>query len=147
MRAPTNLAIQLERARLAAKLRDGQRLRESVDAIGRDSAAVAMSRRRNNSRSCRKPRPTATSTTPRCDDDPAERAGPVPAFSESLMAVRTPAELIAEPSIASWCSRPPVDAVSAGHLADVYAERLERRRPQMAARDGIPLNVRGLLRS
>src|SRR5688572_5872919 len=38
-RAPANLAIHLERARLAAKLRDGQRLRESVEAIGRDAAS------------------------------------------------------------------------------------------------------------
>jgi tetratricopeptide (TPR) repeat protein len=97
MRAPANLAIQLERARLAAKMRDAKRLRESVDAIGRDTGSWSEQARAQ----------LAAVQTIAADGnfDEAPRAttilrnvlAPVPAFSENLTAVRTPAELIAEP--------------------------------------------------
>jgi tetratricopeptide (TPR) repeat protein len=97
MRAPANLAIQLERARLAAKLRDAERLRESVAAIGRDEASWPAQAREQFA--------VVQKTAAEGNFDEAPRAttilrnvlAPVPAFSESLTAVRTPAELIAEP--------------------------------------------------
>ena len=75
MRAPANLAIQLERARLAAKLRDAQRLRESVAAVGRDAASWSAQAREQfavvaEDRGGRQLRRGAAR-----DDDPAQRAG------------------------------------------------------------------------
>ena len=61
-RAPANLAIQLERRRLAAKLRDAQRLRESVDCDWPRRRVVARSGE-GAVRGCRRrSRRTATST-------------------------------------------------------------------------------------
>jgi len=97
MRAPMNLAVHLESARLAAKLRGGRRLRESVDAIGRDAASWP--------RQAREQFAVVQKAAAEGNFDEAPRAtailrnvlAPVPAFSESLAAVRTPTELIAEP--------------------------------------------------
>ncbi len=97
MRAPTNLAIQLERARLAAKLRDAQRLRESVDAIGRDAASWPQQAREQFAVVQKAAAEGSFDEAPRATTILRNVLAPVPAFSESLTAVRTPAELIAEP--------------------------------------------------
>jgi tetratricopeptide (TPR) repeat protein len=97
MRAPANLAIQLERARLAAKLRDAQRLRESVDAIGRDAASWPEQARLQFGVVQKAAAEGNFDDAPRATTILRNVLAPVPAFSESLTAVRTPAELIAEP--------------------------------------------------
>ena len=96
-RAPTNLAIHLDRARLAAKLRDAQRLRESVDAIGRDSASWSEQAREQLAVVQKAAADGNFDDAPRATTILRNVLAPVPAFSESLIAVRTPAELIAEP--------------------------------------------------
>jgi tetratricopeptide (TPR) repeat protein len=97
MRAPTNLAIHLERSRLAAKLRDAQRLRESVDAIGRDAASWPEQAREQFALVQKAAAEDNFDDAPRATTILRNVLAPVPAFSESLIAVRTPAELIAEP--------------------------------------------------
>ena len=97
-RAPDNLAVLIERARIAARRRDEARLRDSRRCVGTALPDRGPSRRWSSSSRFRAP-PT------RRDFDDAVRAttflrnvlAPVPAFRESLAAVRTPAELIAEP--------------------------------------------------
>jgi hypothetical protein len=97
MRAPANLAIQLERARLAAKLRDAQRLRESVEAIGRDAASWPEQARQQLAVVQKAAADSNFDEAPRATTILRNVLAPVAAFSESLTAVRTPAELIAEP--------------------------------------------------
>jgi tetratricopeptide (TPR) repeat protein len=97
MRAPTNLAVQLERARLAAKLRDAQRLRQSVEAIGRDAASWPQQAREQLGLVQKAAAEGSFDDAPRATTILRNVLAPVPAFSESLIAVRTPAELIAEP--------------------------------------------------
>jgi tetratricopeptide (TPR) repeat protein len=96
-RAPSNLAVLIERARIAARRGDVGRLRSSRDVLAPLSTTwppqaieqfTALQRSIDEGRL-----------------DEAARAttflrnvlAPVPAFLESLVAVRTPAELIAEP--------------------------------------------------
>ena len=97
MRAPTNLAVQLERARLAAKLRDEQRLRQSVEAIGRDAVSWPQQARDQLAVVQKAAADGNFDDAPRATTILRNVLAPVPAFSESLIAVRTPAELIAEP--------------------------------------------------
>ena len=97
MRAPANIAIQLERARLAAKLRDPQRLRESVDATARDAASWPEQARTQLAVVQKVAADGNFDEAPRATTILRNVLAPVPAFSESLTAVRTPAELIAEP--------------------------------------------------
>src|SRR5688572_3118057 len=97
MRAPANLAIQLERARLAAKMRDAQRLRESVEATGREAAAWPEQARQQFAVVQKVAADGNFDDAPRATTILRNVLAPVPAFSESLIAVRTPAELIAEP--------------------------------------------------
>ena len=97
MRAPANIAIHLERARLAAKLRDAQRLRESVEAIGRDAASWPEQAREQFAVVQKAAASGSFDDAPRATTILRNVLAPVPAFSESLTAVRTPAELIAEP--------------------------------------------------
>jgi len=96
-RAPANIAIQLERARLAAKLRDAQRLRESVAAVGRDAATWSTQAREQFAVVEKVAADGNFDDAPRATTILRNVLAPVPAFSESLTAVRTPAELIAEP--------------------------------------------------
>jgi tetratricopeptide (TPR) repeat protein len=96
-RAPDNIAIQLERARLAAKLRDAQRLRESVAAVGRDAASWPMQAREQFAAVQKVASDGNFEEAPRATTILRNVLAPVPAFSESLTAARTPAELIAEP--------------------------------------------------
>jgi tetratricopeptide (TPR) repeat protein len=96
-RAPSNLAVLIERARLAARRKDAPRLRESIDAMGSQSASWSAQAREQFA--------VLQRTAQENSFDDAQRAttilrnvlAPVPAFAESLAAVRTPAELIAEP--------------------------------------------------
>jgi tetratricopeptide (TPR) repeat protein len=96
-RSPDNLAVQLERARLAGKLRDAQRLRESIDAIGRDTASWSAQAKAQFAVVQKVAADGNFDDAPRATTILRNVLAPVPAFSESLMAARTPAELIAEP--------------------------------------------------
>jgi hypothetical protein len=97
MRAPANLAILLERGRLAARRSDGQRLGDSVSrvtALAADWPAVAQEQLRDLQAAAAASRfPDAARSTTLLRNVLAR----VPAFSESLAAVRTPAELISPP--------------------------------------------------
>jgi len=96
-RAPTNLAALIERARIAARSGDGDRLTRSRDAIAPLTSAwppQALEQFASFERSVAEGRlEDATRATTFLRNVLA----PVPAFLESLVAVRTPAELIAEP--------------------------------------------------
>jgi tetratricopeptide (TPR) repeat protein len=145
MRAPTNLAIQLERARLAAKLRDGQRLRESVDAIGRDAASWPQQAREQFAVVQKAAAEGSFDEAPRATTILRNVLAPVPAFSESLMAVRTPAELIAEPFdrflvLASPPATPSVPDRSLTFAAEPIGQAAG---PQMAVALAFALNVDG----
>jgi tetratricopeptide (TPR) repeat protein len=96
-RAPTNLAVLIERARLAARRKDGQRLRESIDAMGRQSASWSPQAREQFAMLQRAAQENSFDDAQRSTTILRNVLAPVPAFGESLAAVRTPAELIAEP--------------------------------------------------
>jgi Flp pilus assembly protein TadD len=95
--APGNLAAVVERARIAARRRDESRLRASLDVLAPLSAAWPAQAQEQF-----KAFESAASNN---QFDDAVRAttflrnvlAPVPAFRESLAAIRTPTELIAEP--------------------------------------------------
>ena len=145
MRAPTNIAIQLERARLAAKLRDAQRLRESVEAIGRDSASWPEQARQQFAVVQKSAADGNFDDAPRATTILRNVLAPVPAFSESLMAVRTPAELIAEPFdrflvLASPPSTPSVPDTSLTFAAEPIGAA---GAPQMDVALAFPRNVDG----
>jgi len=145
MRAPTNIAIQLERARLAAKLRDARRLRESVDAIGRDSASWPEQARQQFAVVQKAAADGNFDDAPRATTILRNVLAPVPAFSESLMAVRTPAELIAEPFdrflvLASPPSTPSVPDTSLTFTAEPIGAAGGQ---QMTVAMAFPLNVEG----
>ena len=97
-RAPTNMPIQVERARLAAEAattRSGcasRSLRSSRTPRTWSAAGEGAVRGRAEGRGGRRLR-----RAPRATTILRNVLAPVPAFSESLTAVRTPAELIAEP--------------------------------------------------
>jgi tetratricopeptide (TPR) repeat protein len=94
---PSNLAVLLERARLAAKVSDKARLDDSVTRIAAQSAGWPEIAReqlaglRDAAAAGRFPDAARSTTLLR------NVLARVPAFSESLAAVRTPAELIAAP--------------------------------------------------
>jgi tetratricopeptide (TPR) repeat protein len=94
---PSNLAVLLERARLAAKLTDKARLDDSVTRIAAQSAGwpdiaqEQLTGLRGAAAAGRFPDAARSTTLLR------NVLARVPAFSESLAAVRTPAELIAAP--------------------------------------------------
>ncbi len=96
-RAPNNLAAIIERARIAARRRDQARLRTSLDVLAPLSASWPQQAREQFK--------AFESAVEEMRFDEAARAttflrnvlAPVPAFRESLAAVRTPTELIAEP--------------------------------------------------
>jgi tetratricopeptide (TPR) repeat protein len=96
-RAPANLAVLLERARLAAKASDTARLTDSVSRIASQADGGPRWRRNSSRAASRRPPRHAfpmRRAPRRCCRNVLAR---VPAFSESLAAVRTPAELIAAP--------------------------------------------------
>ncbi len=96
-RAPTNLAALVERARIAARRQDEVRLRSSLEALRPLSAGWSQQALEQFG--------TLEAAVREMRFDDAVRAttflrnvlAPVPAFRESLAAVRTPTELIAEP--------------------------------------------------
>ena len=96
-RASTNLAVLLERARLAAKMSDRARLDDSVSRVGTQAngwpaiAQEQLTGLRDAAGAQRFPDAARSTTLLR------NVLARVPAFSESLAAVRTPAELIAAP--------------------------------------------------
>jgi tetratricopeptide (TPR) repeat protein len=96
-RAPANLAILLERARLAAKAADAARLTDSVSRIAMQAdgwPAVAqeqLTALRDATTASRFPDAARSTTLLR------NVLARVPAFSESLADARTPAELISAP--------------------------------------------------
>ncbi len=96
-RAPANLAVLIERARLAAKTSDAARLNDSVSRIVAQAAAwppVAQEQLTSLRQATDASRfPDAARATALLRNVLAR----VTAFSESLAAVRTPAELIAAP--------------------------------------------------
>jgi tetratricopeptide (TPR) repeat protein len=144
MRAPANLAIQLERARLAAKLRDAQRLRESVDAIGREAPSWPEQAREQFAVVQKAAAEGNFDEAPRATTILRNVLAPVPAFSESLMAVRTPAELIAEPfdRFLVLASPPPTPSVPDATLS-FTAEPIGSTSGEMAVALAFPLNVDG----
>jgi tetratricopeptide (TPR) repeat protein len=96
-RAPNNLAALIERARIAARRRDEARLRSSLDALRPLSPTWP-------SQALEQFKAFESAIQEARVDDVARAAtflrnvlAPVPAFRESLAAVRTPTELIAEP--------------------------------------------------
>jgi tetratricopeptide (TPR) repeat protein len=145
MRAPGNLAIQLERARLAAKLRDAQRLRESVAAAGGDAASWSEQAREQFAVVQKAAADGNFDDAPRATTILRNVLAPVPAFSESLVAVRTPAELIAEPFdaflvLASPPSTPSVPDASLTFTAEPIGEAPGE---PFAVALAFPLNVDG----
>jgi tetratricopeptide (TPR) repeat protein len=145
MRAAANLAIHLERARLAAKMRDAQRLRESVDAIGRDAASWSEQARAQLAVVQKAAADGNFDEAPRATTILRNVLAPVPAFSESLTAVRTPAELIAEPFerflvLASPPATPSVPDASLTYAAEAIGAAPGQ---SSAVALAFPLNVEG----
>jgi tetratricopeptide (TPR) repeat protein len=94
---PENLAVLLERARLAAKQSDVQLLRESVERLNTFSVnwpALAVEQYRTLEAAVAARNPTEAA---RAVAFLRNVLAPVPSFRESLTEVRTPVELIAEP--------------------------------------------------
>ncbi len=96
-RAPNNLAALIERARIAARRRDEPRLRTSLDVLRPLSASWP-------DQALEQFKAFESAVQEMRFDDVARATtflrnvlAPVPAFRESLTAVRTPTELIAEP--------------------------------------------------
>jgi tetratricopeptide (TPR) repeat protein len=106
-REPGNLATQIERARIAGRRRDEARLRSSRDALMPLSASWPEQAREQFM--------SFQSAVEEMRFDDVVRAttflrnvlAPVPAFRESLAAVRTPTELIAEPFDRFLAMQPP----------------------------------------
>jgi tetratricopeptide (TPR) repeat protein len=96
-RAPANLAVLLERARLAAKMRDARRLADSVSRIAMQGdgwpqvAREQLAALQDAASGSRFPEAARSTTLLR------NVLARVPAFSEGLAAARTPAEQIAAP--------------------------------------------------
>ena len=96
-RAPNNLAALIERARIAARRRDEARLRTSLDVLRPLSSSWPQ-------QALEQFKAFESAVQEKRFDDVARATtflrnvlAPVPAFRESLTAVRTPTELIAEP--------------------------------------------------
>ena len=96
-RAPTNLAVLIERARLAARRKDAARLRESVDALGRQSETWSAQAKEQFTALQRTAQEGAFEDAQRTTTILRNVLARVPAFAESLAAVRISSELIAEP--------------------------------------------------
>ncbi|HKE83051.1 MAG TPA: FG-GAP-like repeat-containing protein [Vicinamibacterales bacterium] len=144
-RAPTNLAVLIERARLAARRKDAQRLSESIDGLGRQSESWTPQAREQFSALQRAAQEGNFDDAQRTTTILRNVLARVPAFGESLRAVRSPAELIAEP-FDRFLVLEPVIAVpspqdtalsfNAEPIGDAPAE------PPIAALS-VPLNVEG----
>jgi tetratricopeptide (TPR) repeat protein len=143
-RAPANIAIQLERARLAAKLKDAERLRESVTAIGRDAASWPAQARDQFAVVQKVAADGNFDDAPRATTILRNVLAPVPAFSESLMAARTPAELIAEPFDRFLVlASPPATPSPADSSLSYTAEAIDASPQPVSMAMAFPLNVEG----
>jgi Tfp pilus assembly protein PilF len=96
-RAPANLAVLLERARLAARRGDGERLERSRAAVAPLTAAWPAQALEQFAALERAASAGEFDQAARATTFLRNVLAPVPAYLESLMAVRTPAALIAEP--------------------------------------------------
>ncbi|HEY1302182.1 MAG TPA: FG-GAP-like repeat-containing protein [Vicinamibacterales bacterium] len=144
-RAPTNLAVLIERARLAARRKDAQRLSESIDGLGRQSESWTPQAREQFAALQRAAQEGSFDDAQRTTTILRNVLARVPAFGESLRAVRSPAELIAEP-FDRFLALEPVIAVpspqdtslafNAEPIGDAPTE------PPIAALS-VPLNVEG----
>jgi tetratricopeptide (TPR) repeat protein len=144
-RAPTNLAVLIERARLAARRKDAARLRESIDALGRQSETWTPQAKEQFAALQRAAQEGVFEDAQRTTTILRNVLARVPAFAESLAAVRTPSELIAEPfdrflvlapAIALPSPDDPSMAFTAAPIGDAPAE------PPSAA-FAVPLNADG----
>jgi len=144
-RAPTNLAVLIERARLAARRKEAARLRESVDALGRQSETWTPQAKEQFAALQRAAQEGAFEDAQRTTTILRNVLARVPAFAESLAAVRTSSELIAEPfdrfvvlapAIALPAPEDPAIAFTATPIGDAATE------PPIAAL-AVPLNVEG----
>ncbi len=121
-RAPANLAALVERARIAARRQDEARLQISMDALRPLSMAWSQQALEQFA--------SLESALKEKRFDDAVRAttflrnvlAPVPAFRESLAAVRTPTELIAEPFDRFIALIPPPVRPSPADRSITYAE-------------------------
>jgi tetratricopeptide (TPR) repeat protein len=107
-RAPNNLAVLIERARLAARRRDAQRLHESIDALEREASSWPAQAKEQFAVLQKAAADGDFELAPRATTMLRNVLARVPAFSESLVAVRTPAELIAEPFDRFLALAPPI---------------------------------------
>ena len=144
-RAPSNLAVLIERARLAARRKDAQRLRESIEAMGRQSASWSAQAREQFAILQRTAQENSFDDAQRATTILRNVLAPVPAFGESLAAVRTPAELIAEPFDQFLALAPVIAAPSPEDLSLSFAAQPmgEPGTDASLAAFAVPLNVEG----
>jgi len=121
-RAPNNLAALVERARIAARRRDEPRIRSSLEALTPLSTAWSAQALEQFK--------AFESAVKEMRFDDVVRAttflrnvlAPVPAFRESLTAVRTPTELIAEPFDRFLALTPPIAQPAPPDPSIVYTQ-------------------------
>jgi len=121
-RAPNNLAALIERARIAARRRDGARLQSSREALAPLSGTWS-------DQALEQFKAFEDAVQDGRFDDVARATtflrnvlAPVPAFRESLVAVRTPTELIAEPFNRYLTMVPPTPQPSAPDPSITYVQ-------------------------
>jgi tetratricopeptide (TPR) repeat protein len=120
-RAPDNIAVLIERARIAARRGDAMRLQSSLAALAPLSATwtpQALDQFKAFENAVRDQR---TDDAVRATTFLRNVLAPVPAFRESLAAVRTPAELIAEPFDRFLALTPPTPQPSPPDASIAYA--------------------------
>jgi tetratricopeptide (TPR) repeat protein len=142
--APDNPAIHVERARLAAKLREAERLNQAIRSL-QPMAAAWPERALEQFRGLQAA--AAAGDLPRAQLSTTflrNVLASVPSFRESLSAVRTPTELIAEP-IASFVALAPVSPrPAAPDVALTFAaERLRDGDTRRGASIAMMLDVEG----
>ena len=120
--APQNIAVIVERARIAAKTQDRQRLTESIERLkpiaeGWPPAAVEQYQALQAALAAND-FPVAQQSTAFLRNVLAR----VPAFSEDLSAIRTPTELISEPIDRFIVLPPPASMPAAPDLSLTFAE-------------------------
>jgi tetratricopeptide (TPR) repeat protein len=107
-RAPNNLAALVERARIAARRRDEPRIRSSLEALTPLSTAWSAQALEQFKAFERAVNEMRFDDVVRATTFLRNVLAPVPAFRESLTAVRTPIELIAEPFDRFLALTPPI---------------------------------------
>ena len=143
-RAPTNLAVLIERARLAARRKDAARLRESIDALGRQSETWTAQAREQFAALQRAAQEGAFEDAQRTTTILRNVLARVPAFAESLAAVRTPSELIAEPFVRFLVLEPAIAQPSPEDMSLAFtAEPIDAFNDASTAAAAVPLTVDG----